>query len=98
MVGDRGKQSAELARWWSGIRPGQIKRKPIFEQAVSAGHGQGAVAQSVTIKLQSGEAIRVTPKTGGDEVQRVFKIAALCLKIVRAKIHPFSPDGFIQEC
>src|ERR1700736_1403478 len=98
MIGNRGEQTAELAGWWSGIGTRQIKRQSVFKQAAPTGHGENPITQSVVVKLQPGEAIRVTPKAGSDEVQRVFKIAALRLKIVRAEIHAFCPDGFVQEC
>ncbi len=97
VIGDRGEQSAELARRRGGIRS-RANQKPVHLRiGRAAGQGEGAIAQSVAVKLQSGKAIRVPPKTGGDEVQRVFKIAALRLKIMRAEIHAFRPDGFVQE-
>ena len=97
MIGDRGKQRAEFARRRSGIRTRQIERQSVFKQAARAGQGEDAVAQSVVVELKPGESVRIAPQAGGDEVQRVFEIAALRLKMMRAEIHAFRPDGLGQQ-
>jgi hypothetical protein len=64
---------------------------------VGVGQGECAVAQSVVVDFETGEAIRITPQIGGDEVERVLKVAALDLKMMRAQIHAFRPDRFVQQ-
>ena len=54
---------------------------------------QGPIAQRILIELQAREAAGIAPQAGGDEVERVFEIAVLGLKVMGAEIHSFGPDG-----
>src|SRR5580692_4044744 len=56
-------------------------------------HDQGTVAKRIGIKLQAGEPACVAPQAAGYEVQRVFEVAVLRLKMMRTQIHAFRPDG-----
>ena len=89
MVGYRRVERGKVA--WVGclVRAGKIKGQAVFKEPARVRQRQRTVAQGVHVELQTGEAEGIAPEGLGDEVQRVFKVTALDLKVVRAQIHAF---------
>src|SRR6185437_6364308 len=57
----------------------------------------GSVGQGFPVELEMQQAPRLTPQAGGEKSHRVFKVAALCLQMMGAQIHPLGPDDPRKE-
>ena len=88
------KLRRKLAGRWSCVGAGKVEGQAVGEESAGVGKGQGAVTKGVGVELQTRESEGVAPKAAGDEIQRVFEVAILGLKMVRPEIHSFRPDGF----
>ena len=69
-----------------------MEGEPIFKDAASVDYRNRPVVQRLSIQEATGNAKRHVPQRAGSEADRVFKIAALHLEMVRAEIHSFRPD------
>ena len=72
-----------------GVR--QLKGQAIRKNPRSMQQRRVAIADGLLVQLGMQQPPRLMPQAGCEECDRVFKIAALCLKMMRAQIHPLRP-------
>src|SRR5262245_43756885 len=83
-----------VAGLWRRIRLGQVEWQAVWEDTSSMEQRKRTVLQVVSVELEFDDAVCCKTEGIRGEVNRIFKIPVLYLKMVRTKVHALGPYYF----
>ena len=90
------EEVADLTDGGDGIRLRHVERRAVGENTGGMHQADGSIAQRVVVQGAADKAVALEPQRGCGEVDRIFKVACLCLKLVRTEVHALRPHHLRQ--
>src|SRR6185437_16449660 len=92
----RGEVLADFAAGGRLIAFGDIKNQPIRKHAAAMADGKGAVGERFEVDGEAGETPVARRRHSGAELNMLFEVFVLRLKMLRRQEHPLGPDHALQ--